>query len=213
MKEILLKAIDEYDFYNAAIGTKIANKYYKNLPDDDVLFLCTIEPLIYESDIRLFSIATQWLKKRKTVLDMKHMSIYEKWIDEGIHGWGECDQFCYRLMNPMLVKYPEVYDYIKKWTDQDNFTYKRIGLITFNGSSGTVASSFEAIEEIVNKLKTDDDKLIQKAVGWVLKDCYKKHPDALESYLRAHVHSMSRTTFRYALERMPKNLKQALMKL
>lgn len=213
MKEIIVQAIESYGVYSAAIGTKVANKYYKTLPKDDLEFLYLIEEFIYLSDIRLFSIATQWLKKRKSILDMAYMPIYEKWVQEAIHGWGQCDQFCYRLLNPLLVKYPEVYDYMLKWIDSNDFNQKRIGVVSLNGSSGTIATSFEKAQVIIDKMKNDEDKLIQKAVGWVLKVSYKEHADELVHYLRTNVDSLSRTTFRYALEKMPKALKNELMNL
>jgi hypothetical protein len=80
MRKAVEKAFEEVDIHNAAIGTKIANKYYKELPKDDLEFLEIVEEFIYCSDMRLFSVATQWLKKRKSILDMKYITIYEKWI-------------------------------------------------------------------------------------------------------------------------------------
>jgi len=214
MKERIYKELDELHHYNAAIGTKIANKYYRELPRDDREFLSVVETFIYLSDIRLFSIATQWLKKRKSILNLKYIEIYDRWVKEGINGWGECDQFCYRVLNPMLEKYPnDLYEYCLKWTDSDDFNQKRIGLVALTGSSLTVAVSFEKVKKICDKMKCDEDILIQKAVGWVLKYSYIRHPSELVLYLEENVDSLTRTTFRYALEKMPKELKRQLMTL
>ena len=110
MQDKIIKAFESSEVQNAATGTKIANKYYKELPKDDSDFLMEVEPYIFGSDIRLFSVATQWLKKRNSVLDIKYIDVYERWVKEALQGWGECDQFCYRLMNPLLAKYPnEIY--------------------------------------------------------------------------------------------------------
>lgn len=214
MKEDMIKAFNDVDVYNAAVGTKIANQYYKLLPKDDLEFLSVVEEFIYDSDIRLFSIATQWLKKRKSILHIKYISIYERWAMEGIHGWGECDQFCYRLMNPLLEKYPnEIFDFCLKLTDSNDFNQKRIGIVALTGSSLTVAVSFDKVKTVCDKMKRDEDILIQKSVGWVLKYSYKKFPNDLIHYLKENVASLTRTTFRYALEKMPKELKNELMKL
>ena len=59
MKEIICQALAEVEHYNAEIGTKIANKYYPDLPKDNLEFLSVVEEFIYVSDVRLFSIATQ----------------------------------------------------------------------------------------------------------------------------------------------------------
>ncbi len=177
-------------------------------------FLEAIEEFIYCPDIRLFSVTTQWLKKRTSILDLEYMPIYEKWISEAINGWGECDQFCYRLMTPLLAKYPnEVYKYCQKWTDTDDFNQKRIGIVSLTGSSLTVVVPFDQVESICDKMKSDKDPLIQKAVGWVLKYSFIKFPNETIHYLRENVSTLTRTTFRYALEKMPKDLKKELMKL
>ena len=44
--------------------------------------------------------------------------------------------------------------------------------------------------------------LIHKAVGWMLREVGKRDIDLLRSYLTEHCHSMSRTTLRYAIEKM-----------
>lgn len=44
--------------------------------------------------------------------------------------------------------------------------------------------------------------LIHKAVGWMLREVGKRDIDLLRSYLSQHCHGMSRTTLRYAIEKM-----------
>jgi 3-methyladenine DNA glycosylase AlkD len=47
----------------------------------------------------------------------------------------------------------------------------------------------------------DPHDLIRKAVGWLLREAGKRvDPDELRSFLTEHVHEMSRTTLRYAIE-------------
>jgi 3-methyladenine DNA glycosylase AlkD len=54
--------------------------------------------------------------------------------------------------------------------------------------------------------------VIQKAVGWTLREAGKFDAGRLERYLRAHGPEIPRTTLRYAIERFAPQKRTSLMK-
>ncbi|HVZ20558.1 MAG TPA: DNA alkylation repair protein [Vicinamibacterales bacterium] len=69
----------------------------------------------------------------------------------------------------------------------------------------------EAIR-IATILVDDPHDLIQKAVGWMLREVGKRaSADALDRFLARHAATMPRTTLRYAIERMPARDRQRWM--
>ena len=54
--------------------------------------------------------------------------------------------------------------------------------------------------------------MIQKAVGWALREAGKADMARLERYLRANGPAIPRTTLRYAIERFPPAKRAALLK-
>ena len=55
--------------------------------------------------------------------------------------------------------------------------------------------------------------LMQKAVGWMLREMGKRvSMDLLRDFLHQHAHEMSRTTLRYAIEKMPETERQMWLK-
>jgi 3-methyladenine DNA glycosylase AlkD len=55
--------------------------------------------------------------------------------------------------------------------------------------------------------------LMQKAVGWMLREMGKRVSlDLLRDFLRQHIHEMSRTTLRYAIEKMDEDERRYWMK-
>ncbi|MBM4252804.1 MAG: DNA alkylation repair protein [Deltaproteobacteria bacterium] len=67
---------------------------------------------------------------------------------------------------------------------------------------------------LARKLMNDDHDLMQKAIGWMLREVGKHCSlNALETYLEAYGAVMPRTTLRYAIERLPETRKRYFMSL
>jgi 3-methyladenine DNA glycosylase AlkD len=66
--------------------------------------------------------------------------------------------------------------------------------------------------DIARTLHSDKEDLIQKAVGWTLREAGKVDSQRLEKYLRDEGPDIPRTTVRYAIERFPAAKRQALLK-
>jgi 3-methyladenine DNA glycosylase AlkD len=52
-----------------------------------------------------------------------------------------------------------------------------------------------------NTLISDNENLMQKAVGWVLREVGKKNRTALDAFLSSHIKQISATTLSYAIEK------------
>ena len=58
---------------------------------------------------------------------------------------------------------------------------------------------------ISEALLKDDEDLLHKAVGWMLRELGKKDVILLRGFLKQHSHEMPRTMLRYAIERLPES--------
>lgn len=62
---------------------------------------------------------------------------------------------------------------------------------------------------VAGQLLDDARDLVQKAVGWMLREVGKRvDEDALHRFLRRHAATMPRTTLRYAIERFPAHVRR-----
>ena len=65
---------------------------------------------------------------------------------------------------------------------------------------------------IATMLLKDDEDLIHKAAGWMLREVGKRDAPILEQFLAKHYPQMPRTMLRYAIERFSANKRQAYLK-
>lgn len=66
---------------------------------------------------------------------------------------------------------------------------------------------------ISQHLLRDDEDLIHKATGWMLREVGKRNPPVLITFLRQYGPDMPRTMLRYAIERFQPDLRQVFLKM
>ena len=69
----------------------------------------------------------------------------------------------------------------------------------------------EEIYKIANEMLLDQDDLVQKGYGWMLKAASEAHQKDVFDFVMKNKARMPRTALRYAIEKMPKELKSKAM--
>ncbi len=191
---------------------KIARMVYNNLPEEGLIDV--FDSLVDEGRWSYLWLVTRWIK-RKQMYELRYMGYYERWLYEHIHTWGQCDVLCYRVLNPMLEKHPQLFKNVLRWCDSSKTFVRRAAPVSLLRSSRSfsVHFSWEKVLKVVGRLKDDDEIHVQKGVGWLLKYAYLSYPDEVYDYLKENVDEIPRVVFRYALEKAPKDIRKELMNL
>jgi 3-methyladenine DNA glycosylase AlkD len=128
---------------------------------------------------------------------------WKKWLaNNHSANWATTDAICGLLIGPLLVMHPGLADRMRAWSRDRNMWVRRasiVGLIPLTRRG----AALDLVYDIAKALHTDKEDLIQKAVGWTLREAGKADAPRLENYLRANGPSIPRTTLRYAIERFP----------
>ncbi|HEY7291092.1 MAG TPA: DNA alkylation repair protein [Vicinamibacterales bacterium] len=124
--------------------------------------------------------------------------------------WATTDAICGELIGPLLLEHPTLADGFGVWSTHRNMWVRRasiVGLIAL----ARRGQSLDVLYGNAKRLHADDQDLIQKAVGWALREAGKADEARLERYLRANGPSIPRTTVRYAIERFPPRARAELL--
>jgi 3-methyladenine DNA glycosylase AlkD len=139
------------------------------------------------------------------------LSAWKRWLDANHSAnWATTDAICACLIGPLLVAYPALARRMRSWSRDANMWVRRASIVSLipslrNGRAVDIAYHIAA------RLHADREDLIQKAVGWVLREAGKADAVRLERYLRARGPSIPRTTVRYAIERFAPDRRAAIL--
>lgn len=99
---------------------------------------------------------------------------------------------------------------LERLAGSDSVWERRIAMMaTFHWTKKGVV---EPALRIADRLLGDPHDLIQKAVGWMLREVGKRDPQRLEGFLAERYRRMPRTMLRYAIERMPEEQRQRYLR-
>lgn len=184
---------------------KIAKDFFpENLDGCDLEELCEE---LWQSGMHEESvIAVYWAKRG----GIANAALMKKWLDKYASNWAQVDDICLNVLCPLLEKDSSLLPEIKSWSKSKNLWTRRASAVSFVYPCRR-GLYLKDIFEVSEQLLPDKEDLIQKAYGWALREAGKKHQKELFDFVMKHKKVMGRTALRYAIELMPKELKQRAM--
>ena len=132
---------------------------------------------------------------------------------EYIEDWWDCDDFMTHAFQNVLMRFPDNMYRIKDWVNHERFAVRRSSAVILIRPAQKGLLDENIIIEICNLLIDDPHYLVQKGYGWLLKESSKYYYNNVVQYLENNISEISRTAFRYALEKFPKEEKERMMNL
>ncbi len=127
-----------------------------------------------------------------------------------VKNWNACDDFCTHTFGYFLYKFPEFYEKTLHWTESGNMWFRRASSVILIYSIRREKLIHEGFKT-ADKLLTENEDLVQKGCGWMLKEISNKRQSSVFDYVRQNKEIMKRTILRYAIEKMSPKKKMILM--
>jgi len=195
----------------SALVTQIGNEHFKSLPDKSKLTVFKLCEEFLKSGLMEESfIACNWSYKVNRQYQTSDFKVFEEWVNKYVSNWATCDTLCNHTVGTFLEMYPQFLTELKKWSLSKNRWVKRASAVSLivPARKGKFLGN---IFEIADILHADSDDMVQKGYGWMLKVASQAHQKEVFDYVMRKKATMPRTSLRYAIEKMPPELKAKAM--
>ncbi len=176
----------------------IAKKFYKDIPLKEIQTLMTNK--IHEFRLTGLIMLTYKFKKAD---EKEKKAVFELYLKntKNVNNWDLVDLTAPNIVGEFLLNKDRKIIY--RLAKSKNLWEKRISLLaTF---AFIRKNDFEHSLRLSEMLVSDKHDLIQKALGWMLREIGKRDQKAEEEFLKKYSTKMGRTALRYSIEKFSEN--------
>ena len=195
----------------SAVVIKIGKEHYNRLKEKSKTEIFSLCEELWKSGIMEESfIACNWSYYVHKNYELSDFEIFDRWVNNYVGNWAACDTLCNHSVGTLVEIYPPLVSKLKGWAKSRNRWVKRASAVSLIVPARK-GKFLEDIFEIADILHSDSDDMVQKGYGWMLKAASQAHQDKVFGYVMSKKATMPRTSLRYAIEKMPSELKAQAM--
>jgi len=135
-------------------------------------------------------------------------------VVKDISNWEICDQLALRvIVNLAVQNQKEIFSLMEKWIKSDEKWIRRLAVATIPSYIRIRPKESKICLEFLNRAMKEEDKNVQNAVGWALREITKKDPKSTFKFLERWAKVKNKNTKRIIKEGMKKLSKDEQEKL
>lgn len=125
------------------------------------------------------------LERFRRRLDSSVWSRMDRWID-AIDNWEVCDQLSKNVAAELIVREPKLSRDLRKWVRSKNPWRRRFALAASTSLNQGGRENVQLALDLCNPLMREADPIVQKAVGWALREARKRDAKLVKQFLTKH---------------------------
>jgi 3-methyladenine DNA glycosylase AlkD len=185
----------------------IAKQFYAST--DEHLIIQLLDSKYHEERlIGLFLLNHKFLTARKQHAEKQWVDLYLKKI-ERVNNWDLVDSSAHIILGQWLEDKDRSLLY--ELAAEKNLWKNRIAILSTMHfiKKGDIVD----ILQLSALLLTHQHDLMHKAIGWMLREAWKKEPAIIENFIRKHIQNMPRTMLRNSIEKMEEGKRKEFLSL
>jgi 3-methyladenine DNA glycosylase AlkD len=195
----------------AALTTSIAKEHFRKLTDKSKVTVFGFCDEFWESGkMEESMIACNWSYNVRKQYVQEDIIVFRNWINNYVSNWASCDTFCNHTVGTCIEMYPACLNELEIWAKSGNRWMRRASAVSLIVPARR-GKFPDDIFKIAGILLTDRDDMVQKGYGWMLKETSKVHQKEVYDFVIKNKREMPRTAYRYAIEKMPPELRAKAM--
>jgi 3-methyladenine DNA glycosylase AlkD len=141
------------------------------------------------------------LEKLDAEFGDREFRLFESWLDR-ITSWADHDGLVHYLIGPMIASKPARAKAVFRWAKSPNRWRRRAACVALiRGARAKMF--FPEIKRLSNSLLDDEDDMVQKGLGWLLRETAKFDAKRTIPYLMKIRRRAPRLVLRTACETLP----------
>jgi 3-methyladenine DNA glycosylase AlkD len=141
------------------------------------------------------------LEKQTKNFGDNEFQLFASWLDR-VTSWADHDALAHYLLAPMVAADPARCREVFLWAKSSNRWRRRAACVALIRGARE-RRFFEQIVRLANQLLDDEDDMVQKGLGWLLRETAKADPKRTVPYLTEIRKNAPRLVLRTACETLP----------
>jgi 3-methyladenine DNA glycosylase AlkD len=137
--------------------------------------------LMVDRHLEVKAIGIEVVARYRRDFSPRLLPFWKQWLaDNHSANWATTDAICGMLIGPLLLAHPRVTAQMRIWSRDSNLWVRQASVVSLV-MSARKGAALDLVYEIARRLHPDREDLIQKAVGWLLREAGKSKRDQATS--------------------------------
>jgi len=182
---------------------KLAVRFRRTiLADHDIPYLLQVADQLFRGNVleeKVFAVVT--LQGVVADFGKREFKLFESWLDR-ISSWADHDALVHYLIGPIIAADATLLSRPPRWAKKKSRWHRRAAAVSLIHSTRQ-HKNFDRIQQITEMLLPSDDDMVQKGLGWLLREAAKANPEQTVAYLMTIRERSPRLVLRTACETLP----------